>query len=105
MQELIRFSASLYQYIESIVFLEVSKGGYSPLNPPMIPVYSLHTRIPIAIAINTQLCHCQNLQNHIDLIRVLFTYHFYHSGFQDNIINKTCQLPTVDLKFHSSFKL
>ena len=37
MQELICFSVFLYHYIDSSVFLEVTRrGGYNPLNPPLI---------------------------------------------------------------------
>ena len=38
MQELMCFSAFLYQYIESIMFLEVARrGGYNPPSPPLNP--------------------------------------------------------------------
>ena len=54
MQELICFSAFLYQYIEFFVFLKpvARRGGYPPLNPPLyrmiVPVDILH-RIVVKI--------------------------------------------------------
>ena len=38
MQELMWFSAFLYQYIESLVFLDVARrgGATAPLNPPLV---------------------------------------------------------------------
>ena len=47
MQELMCFSAFLYQYIESIMFLEVARrgGAIAPLAPPLNPPLYMYVNV------------------------------------------------------------
>ena len=54
MQELICFSAFLYQYIEFFVFLKFSRrGGYSPSSPPPPKSATVHVFCLFMVAFRT----------------------------------------------------